>query len=814
MQNVADLLVACFVFLLFLSVYRKKSTAVVRFWMAGWFFVVLHFVSLVFHPQDAAVQTLQSVMALSTLVLCGVCFVLSDPECQKRPRSHRILVAMSLGTPWLLAVSFAALEKPWLRLTTGLAYVGCLAVLALSFTLFRRRPLVLSAAVVLALGCGWWLSASLPVSDPSVLICVVLTQCFGLNAVLLSARSRPLSAGSATISMGAVAWGGVWVVGTLVDKIWPGNAINPEVWNLPKYFVAAGMVLRLLEDEIRSAELASEEYRLLFAGNPHPMWIYDSETLAFLDVNQAAVHHYGYRAEEFRSLRLPDVMGSETTEALVRSLQLREPQQLAGPLRHLRKDGTEVQVDVASQPIVMDGRPVTIALMQEVTERQRLHEQLIRQAHHDVLTGLPNRALFEQRLDITLQRAAATGQNAAVFCIDLDRFKQINDSYGHGAGDLCLRQLATRVSAMISGRDTFARTGGDEFMLTLGELSRPEDAESFAATLLEVLKEPVLLQSGEVEPGASVGFAVYPDDGTESAQLWRDADAAMYRAKRAGGNQWIRVSQEISNSAAEANEIEVSLRRALKSGDFEVHYQPQMTMDGELHCLEALVRSPEPLLCRTSPERFIAIAEESGLIVPLGDWVLEEVCRQIQEWRDAGLAPVQVAVNVSPLQLTRFDFSRKVASTLERYKLSARMLEFEVTESTVMPDRCDAPHQISMLARMGVRFSVDDFGTGYSSLGRLHQLPVDSLKIDCSFTRRIADRKGTYPTVQAIIALAHTLGMKVVAEGVEEEEQFRILKSLNCDRVQGYLFSHPLPGVAATALLRRAEGAFRQEIVA
>ena len=650
--------------------------------------------------------------------------------------------------------------------------------------------------------CSAWLIVSVPKHDSGTVQAVVLTLCFGLNAVLLSMRGARLSAATLTTSIGAITWGGVWACAMLLQRIGPDLAVSPEVWNLPKYFVAAGMVLSLLEEEIRSAELASEEYRLLFAANPHPMWIYEPETLRFLDVNQAAVAHYGYSRSEFRRMSLADVMQIGEDPETLADLRASEPQKLTGPWLHRRKDGTEFQVDIASQPVTRDGHRATFALIHDVTEPQRLHAQLIRQAHHDVLTDLPNRALFEHRLEITLQEAAKRGHKAALFCIDLDRFKQINDTFGHGAGDECLREMARRMTARLQGAGTLARTGGDEFMLTLGDLKSADEAESFATLLLADLKPSVTLERGEVELVASIGIAVYPDDGQDAPQLWRDADAAMYRGKRAGGAQWVRVSREISHAVSEAYDIELSLRKALKTGNFEVYYQPQMTADGRLHSMEALVRSKDPLLSRTSPERFIPIAEESGLIVPLGDWVVEEVCRQSRKWMDEGRSPVQIAVNVSPLQLARYDFYSKVANTLERYQLSPRMLEFEVTESTVMSDRGDAPHQIAMLARMGIRFSVDDFGTGYSSLGRLHQLPVESLKIDCSFTRRIAERKGTYPTVRAIIALAHTFGMNVVAEGVETDEQLRILRSLECDRVQGFLFSRPLPAEQVAAFLQ------------
>ena len=814
MQNLIDLFAAGFVFLLFASVYRKRNTAAVRLWMVGWFFVLLHFAVAVCVAHTEYGQTLNCVAKLSTLIFCGIAFVLSRDE-SRRVRKRQITIALLLGLSWLGAIFFALFTPLWFAAAVASAYCGAAAMLFVAVRYFRSNRLQVACITLVAVACSVWLTASLRTHDLDAVISIVLTQCFGFNAVLLSFGRPRFSAATVITSSGAVAWGLVWVVGTLLEHFLPSAVVSPEIWNLPKYLVATGMILTLLEEEIRSAELASEQYRLLFAGNPHPMWMYDPETLGFLQVNDAAVAHYGFSQGEFGSMTLLDVFSDSKNPSLVEELRYAGAQQLSGPWLHNRQDGSTLQVDIASQPVLQGGKRVMFAMMHDITERQRLHAQLIRQAHHDVLTDLPNRVLFEQRLQDELANAAGRQRKVAVFCIDLDRFKQINDSFGHAAGDLCLKEAASRIRLCLGKQGTLARSGGDEFMLFLGDLEQAENAEIFASALLRELRTTVQLGGADLELAASVGFAVYPDDGQEIEQLWRDADAAMYQAKRAGGSQWVRVSAEISKSANEANEIELGLRRALKTGEVHVEYQPQMTVDGRLHSFEALFRSKASFLENIPTDRMISIAEESGLIVPLGNWVLEEVCRQLRVWTDAGLAPVQVAVNVSPLQLTRFDFSRQVAKTLERYRLSARMLEFEVTESTMMPDRGgDAPHQIATLARMGIRFSVDDFGMGYSSLGRLHQLPVDSLKVDCSFTRRIAEFNGTYPTVEAIVALAHTFGMKVVAEGVENEEQIRLLRGLGCDRVQGFFFSRPLSADAATEFLRAFEDSSVCEVVA
>jgi EAL domain-containing protein (putative c-di-GMP-specific phosphodiesterase class I) len=298
-----------------------------------------------------------------------------------------------------------------------------------------------------------------------------------------------------------------------------------------------------------------------------------------------------------------------------------------------------------------------------------------------------------------------------------------------------------------------------------------------------------------------MGVAVYPNDGTDPDVLWRSADAAMYRAKRSGGNQYLFVSREISTSASENAELEMHMRSALKTSGFELYYQPQYTIDGHLCGLEALLRMHHPRLGLVQPDRFIPIAEESGLIVPIGNWVLEEVCRQSMEWRQQDLPQMRIALNVSFLQFMRTDFSTQVRQALARSGMPAHFLELEMTETTVMRNLENVARQMDVLAGTGVRFSVDDFGTGYSSLRHLHQLPISTLKIDRSFIEGICDRNGTYSIVQATLSLAHNLGMQVVAEGVENGEQMAALKSLGCDMLQGFFFSPPRRATELPALL-------------
>ena len=808
-QNLVDLIAAGFIFLLFASVYRKRNAVGVRYWLLGWFFVLLHFAVSAGQGLIDPVSPASGVgvfLCLATLLLCGVSFVLSRGESHVTVVRQGMIAAL-LGVPWLGAAACASTAAPHLVLEAAFALAGTGVIAYLPVRIFRTNRIERICLLLVSFGCMGWLAIAFQAHDTDAVLCVVLTECFGLNAVLLSFGRARISAATLTTSVGAVAWAMVWIVADLLQRFVPALHTGPEVWNLPKYVVAVGMLLSLLEEEIHAAAVTSEQGKLMFAGNPQPMWMYDVESLAFLQVNEAATRLYGYSQEQFRCMTLLDIFSPEQSADLPAELQEVGSQQLSGPWLHQRQDGSVLQVDIASQRMVESGRAVVFALMQDVTERQRLHAQLMRQAHHDVLTGLPNRVFFEQQLEDAIAFAAANSARVALFCIDLDRFKQINDSFGHAAGDLCLKEATRRVTSCFRSKGVLARSGGDEFMLFLPGLDRAEDADSFASRLMREMRAPVTYGSTELEIAASVGFAVFPDDGEAIEQLWRDADAAMYQAKRAGGSQWVRVSPEISAAANQVNDIELSLRRSLKTGELEVVYQPQLTSDGHLHSLEALFRSRDPLLKLVPVDRLIAVAEESGLIVALGNWVLDEVCRQMQAWLAEGMQPLQVAVNVSPLQLTRFDFAREVERVLKQYGLSARSLEFEVTESTMMPDRGGAAlHQITTLAQMGIRFSVDDFGTGYSSLGRLHQLPVESLKIDSLFTRRIADENGTFPTIEAIIALAHTFGMKVCAEGVETEQQLRMLRALRCDRVQGFFLSRPMRATEVSEFVQALAG--------
>jgi diguanylate cyclase (GGDEF)-like protein len=435
-------------------------------------------------------------------------------------------------------------------------------------------------------------------------------------------------------------------------------------------------------------------------------------------------------------------------------------------------------------------------------ERSQLQTQLIDHAYHDSLTGLPNRRLARDRISYAINRAARSGQGLALLWIDLDRFKQINDQYGHPVGDAVLQQTAQRLSERLRSSDTLARMGGDEFMALVEGTSSRETTEAIATSLLETLAVPMQIDELELSISASIGISLYPEDGRTSDGLFQHADQAMYAAK-SGGCGVLSFSPEMDREPAERRELEAELSRALETGErFSVAYQPICLPDGTLRGFEALLRFLSPRLGNVPPCDFIPIAEETQLIVPLGEWVLREACRQSREWQQAGYPVASIAVNISALQFSRDDFAETVAQILDETGLSAKMLILELTEGIVMKDFAESSCQMERLSRLGIRIAIDDFGTGYSSLSYLHRLPIDVVKIDRSFVEHINAPDGTGPIVGAILSMAHSLGLRVVAEGVETAEQLNTLRQGGCDVIQGYFFSRPVQPDAAAAIIR------------
>ncbi|MBI1786378.1 MAG: EAL domain-containing protein [Acidobacteria bacterium] len=434
-------------------------------------------------------------------------------------------------------------------------------------------------------------------------------------------------------------------------------------------------------------------------------------------------------------------------------------------------------------------------------EQRRLSEQLAYQALHDSLTGLPNRTLFEERLRQALAFARRHGHLVALMYLDLDRFKLINDTLGHAAGDVLLRQVAWRLRGCVRETDTLARISGDEFTVIATGLKQPEDATVVAEAILNAFRTPFQIEKRELFVTASIGISIYPQDATEATILQRNADSSMYRAKHSGKNGYQYFVPEIGAAISERLELENQLRRALERSEMSLLYQPQFELsNGRLAGHEALLRWNCQRLGRISPGKFIPVAEESGIIIPIGAWVLQHACRQTRTWQKTGYKIDAVSVNVSALQFAQTDFIRTVEQTLLDSSLDPHFLELELTESMIMRDVEESARKMKELRQMGVRISVDDFGTGYSSLSYLQRLPIDVLKIDQSFVQNFEKTPTASSLVRAIVTLAHGLGMRVTAEGVETEHQFEVVRRMGCDKAQGFLLGRPVPPETAFAL--------------
>jgi diguanylate cyclase (GGDEF)-like protein/PAS domain S-box-containing protein len=793
------IIIGCLV-LLFAATYQTRATTMVRAWTVGWVLVLVHFAALMVHPPSGFGLRLMQSLSLSALVGCAAAFLLPTAPIEDRPRQTRVIVVAGIAS--ICGILLAVWDvQPMLPYFIAMG-VGESAAVLYGLRLRRSSGTVTVVAFLLAAGAGTgWITWTILHGRHETGISALLFEFYLFVAVAYMARFHRISGGSLAVSCGLVAWSSVFPAGEFCAHLGIISSISPEFWNIPKYFVAFGMILFLLEDEVRSASSASKHYQLLFEGNPQPMWIADPETLAIESVNAAAVKQYGFTPEEFCRLRVISLFADrdDETDVLKVRAMLADPE----PREHRRRDGSTFLAQATTRRIDSAGRTLALTLIEDITERQQLHDRLLHQAHHDLLTGLPNRAYLEQTLKHTLMHSQRYSRQSALLCLDVDRFKQINDTYGHAMGDACLQEVSRRLRSRLRSVDMAARVGGEEFAVVLHEIAVPSDAQRVAADLLQTLVAPFRTNGFTIELTASIGIAVYPQDAPDAARLWRNADCAMYRAKRAGGNQYLCMSPEIGIETSEANEMEILLRHALKGGGgLEMYFQPLYKTSGQLASLEALVRFHHPRLGMISPDRFIPIAEENGLIVPLGTWVLERVCQLLTEWRSQRLPLVPVAINVSSRQITRPDFAHTVVDMLERFRLDPRLLGLEITETAMMRNVAEATRQVSMLASLGIAFSIDDFGTGYSSLGQIDKLPVQTLKIDRSFTQRLCRPNGTYSIVDAIISMAHSLGLEVVAEGVEDADQLHRLRELRCDVVQGYLFSRPVPAGEVPGLLQ------------
>jgi diguanylate cyclase (GGDEF)-like protein len=488
------------------------------------------------------------------------------------------------------------------------------------------------------------------------------------------------------------------------------------------------------------------------------------------------------------------------------------------PLHHILQKVNEIAEGNFGSRVLIERRDELGLLAEQVnlmsenlhiytTELQAKSEQIRYQAYHDPLTGLANRRMFNDRLQEAIAEAKQTGDRIALFYLDVDRFKSVNDTLGHSMGDLLLQEIAERLTDCVPDLDSVARLGGDEFTVILPKATE-EQIAALANSILKKLSEPVMLRGYELFIAPSIGVALYPQDGEDLEVLLKHADTAMYHAKEQGGNRYQLYTAEMKSTDTERMELESRLRKAIERDELELYYQPKLHLKtGEISGLETLVRWHNSELGLVPPAKFIPLAEENGLIIPIGAWVLRTACEQAKKWQVAGHKPLRIAVNLSPRQFLAPDLITTVADVLRETGLDPKYLELEITESILMQNTEQTLNTLQMLKEMGIRISIDDFGTGYSSLSYLKRFPFDMLKIDQAFVRDIAHERKDAEIVAAIISLAHSLDLDVVAEGVETEEQYHFLREYGCDELQGFLFHRPMSAQQfEQTLLQRSQG--------
>jgi diguanylate cyclase (GGDEF)-like protein/PAS domain S-box-containing protein len=577
--------------------------------------------------------------------------------------------------------------------------------------------------------------------------------------------------------------------------------IDSDDRNLRLGVTAFGDILSLTVSDVTALKRREASFRLLFDGNPMPMWVFDAETTDFLSVNDAAVQHYGYSRATFLQMKLREIWPEDEwvthTEALQ---QVGDAYHSGRNWRHLKADGTEIQILTFGRRVAFEGRDGFLVAIVDVTERRKAEARIAYMAHHDGLTDLPNREAYQDRLKQALALAEPERRRVAVLCVDLDLFKNVNDSFGHPMGDRLLKLVADRLRSAVRGSNLVARLGGDEFAVVLASDVSPNEASDHAAGLIKALSASYDIDGIEIVIGASIGIALSPGDGDTGEELLRNADMALYRAKSDGGGVHRFFEREMDRQAQKRRDVELDLRRAFANGEFELHYQPLVDIAADrISGFESLLRWRHPEKGMISPADFIPIAEDIGLIVSLGEWVLREACSEAVKWP----ADVKVAVNLSPVQFRSRNLVQVVISALAHSGLSPTRLELEITESLFLAETAANLAILHQLRELGVGISMDDFGTGYSSLSYLRSFPFDKIKIDRSFVKDLVQRSDCVAIVRAISGLGRSLNITTTAEGVETIDQLDRLRAEGCNEVQGFLFSAARPAAEIEALLFR-----------
>src|SRR5690554_120452 len=560
---------------------------------------------------------------------------------------------------------------------------------------------------------------------------------------------------------------------------------------------------RLNDDMVRQEKDAAEIHKFSMA-------IEQSPSSVVICDRQWRVEFANHKFTQLTGYNAKAIVGRHPGALSDNSMEIRENRQLwqsirlqvqrvgvwQGEVNSARRNGERFWEQLIVTPIKDSAGEATgyLILGEDISIRKRYEQQLLRQANYDILTGLPNRMLALDRLKLALAQARREGSMVGVMFLDLDNFKHINDTLGHDAGDNLLIEAARRISSCLRGTSTVARLGGDEFLVILPGLNGSESAAQVAERILSNFTPAYTLNGQEVFVTTSIGIAIFPTDSDNSGTLLQHADAAMYQAKRQGKSSYAHFTPEMSEVSHERLQMESRMRRALELNEFELYFQPIVkTATGEVHAVEALLRWNNPAMGMIMPDRFIPLAEETGLIIAIGEWVLEQACLAATGWRAITGRDIGISVNVSPRQFRDSGFINAVMRALSNNDLAPQLLELEITERLLLDNSIETAEILRELDRAGIRLSVDDFGTGYSALSYLKSYPFDTLKIDRTFINDVTKTQGGGSLVRAIINMAHSLGLTIIAEGVEEEAQTLFLKQEGCDMSQGYFYSRPLP---------------------
>jgi diguanylate cyclase (GGDEF)-like protein/PAS domain S-box-containing protein len=550
--------------------------------------------------------------------------------------------------------------------------------------------------------------------------------------------------------------------------------------------------------DLSESKESEARYRGLLEAAPDAMVVVDQDGEIVL-LNVQAEKQFGYRRDELVGQKVKNIIPEGFAERLIADGTRSAAEALAQEigtgieLTGRRKDGSEFPIEIMLSPLKGAESVLVTAAIRNITTRKKAEALMIHSSEHDFLTGLPNRMLLSDRVNQAIRMAIRHKRKVAVLFLDLDGFKHINDSLGHPTGDKLLQSVGKRLVDCVRGSDTVSRQGGDEFVVLLSEEEDSEDASITAKRMQRAVAEAHFIDQHDLHVTCSVGVSVYPDDGLNAETLIKNADTAMYQAKANGRQKYQYFKPAMNVRAVERQSLEESLRRALERQEFVVHYQPKINLKtGRITGAEALLRWTHPTRGPVPPGQFIPVAEDCGLILPIGTWVLRQACQQAQAWVDAGLPLGNMAVNISAMQLQNENFLEGVFAILQDTRLDPRLLELELTESVLMKHAESTASILTALRGRGVQVAVDDFGTGYSSLSYLRKFPIDALKIDQSFVRQITTVPDEIIIVKAVIGLGRSLKLRVVAEGVETQEQLAFLKAHQCDEAQGYYFSRPV----------------------